>query len=139
MIAIICVLLIAAVGYILYRPSWVDPTMDGVEMTADGTELYQRKITLRGWHFRPIFDEEAFKAVEIQIEGMDVSVYPNVPYPIRYDIPSAFLTHYIILDNRLNKPVGCEIMWHEDRSCCVILFDDRYFAGSVSGDYAAAL
>lgn len=139
LIAILCLLLLAVVGCILIRPSWVDFTMDGVEMTADGTELYQRAITIKGWHFRPIFGEEEFKTSEIQIDGMEISVASSQPYFISYESPSVALTHCILLDDRIYKPMRCGIMWNEDRSFCVIEFDDRYFVGSETGEYGAVL
>lgn len=132
------VLIFLAIGFLLLRPSYINFNMTCMEMTADGEELKEGKLVLEGWTYQAQFwNTMRFAPAQVSIPGFDSSNIVSSDELVSYLSPAYITSCVFQIENGRFLPA--EIVWHEDLSCCVVLIEGRYFVGSVSGDYAAAL
>lgn len=138
LISISCVLVIFAVIFLFLRPAYVSISMDGVQTKADGTVMLDRKIALKGWHFRPLVGQETFKATKIHIDGFHYSMPKQAPSPVFPDMDNANFAGCILL-NQANKPICCDIMWADNGEFCLIHVDGYFFVCAENSDHQAIL
>lgn len=144
-LSIIMVLSILVVLYLIFLPSYLCFDMPCMEMTAEGEELEEGQLVLTGLQYREFAHGMEFTRLipfKLQIpdyQGYEPE-YPSHPNVATSVYPGCLTTFFYARDNGgVTDATACFLVWHTDRSCCVAYVDGRFFVGSRSGDYEAAL
>lgn len=130
-------LIVLIICYLLFLPTPVDYSSGWAETDKDGTVLQECDIVLKGWTYRqPFRNKTMFVPTQVDIPGYDCSNIINAGLVSCHS--PACLTGCTFLKKE-GAFLSADIVWHENRSCCVIWIDGRFFATSSQRDYTAAL
>ena len=128
---------------LLFQPTYLHFDMPCMEITKDGTHLNEGSLLFTGLKYHdPLSGNSYIIPFDFQIpEYQGYEPYPQTRERVISRIPPANLIGFIIrkIENDLPKINSCDIVFHDDGSCCTVCIDGRYFAGSTTGDYDAAL
>ena len=127
-------LALAVLLLLLFRPAYVNISMDGVQMQADGTVMLERRITLKGWHLSPLFGPETFKVTKLHVDGFDYSLRRQDASPVFPRTDEASFADCALLTSD-NVPVNCDFMWSDDEEFLLIHMDGYFFVCCNNGEY----
>ncbi len=119
---------------LLFRPAYVNISMDGVQMQSDGTVMLEREITLKGWHLSPLFGPETFRVTTLHVDGFPYSLPRQDASPVFPRTQEACFADCALVTPD-NVPVNCDFMWSSDDHFCLIHMDGYFFAADKNGDY----
>ena len=142
---VISLLLFLCAAYLLFRPSYIHFDMPCMEMTFEGYALESGRLQLSGLQYQEFVHGRFFtRFIPFELQIPDYQGYsPEYwgPRTIATSIYPGCLTGFFFVRDNEGVPeiTSCDIVWHADGSCCVVYVDGRFFVGSYSGDYDAAL
>ena len=129
---------LAVLLLLLYRPAYVNISMDGMQMTTDGTAILERKITLEGWHLSPLFGQETIKVTKLSVDGFPYSLPRQASSPVFPHTDGVCFADCALLSPD-NIPVNCDFMWASSEEFCLIHMDGYFFIGTTDTEYQEIL
>lgn len=129
---------LAVLLLLFYRPAYVNISMDGMQMTTDGTAMLERKLTLKGWHLSPLFGQETIKVTKLSIDGFPYSLPHRASSPVIPHSDGICFADCALLTPD-NIPVNCDFMWADSEEFCLIRMDGYFFIGTTDTEYQEIL
>ena len=131
-------LITMAVAYLLFLPSYIHFDMPCMEMTSEGTEVQEGRLSLSGLLYRDLLEADTnFIVFDFQFPGLYGYESVDQGYVVTQYMPLC-LSGFPLYNEETFNFKGCLAVWHKDGNFCVVYVDGKIFVGSVSGNYADA-
>lgn len=144
-VLLVSAVLIPLLAYLIFQPAYIHFDMPCMEMTADGEPLETGQLLLTGLQYRQFAHGREFTKFipfELQIPHYQgfTPEYPRHRTVATSLYPGCLIGFFFVRNNGgIPDITSCDIVWHADGSCCTVYVDGRFFVGSHTGDYEAAL